>query len=139
MQNIRQQLQAIKAEAYGAHEANFFPRTIGYAQCVLTTLLAQQEDILHAQAEGIIEVTVRTQSKTFTLAVAEVSTQITEILYVLVGKRCDAQAREILYQHATFNKEGESADRIKNLELLLTPVDAQGIPVRELPAQDQAA
>lgn len=139
MQNVHHQLRAIKAEAHGAHEANFFPRTISYAQHVLTTLLAQQEDILHAQAEGIIEVTVRTQSKTFTLAVAEVSTSITEILYVLVGKRCDAQAREILYQLATLNKEGECTDRIKTLELLLTPVDAQGMPVRELPTQDQAA
>lgn len=139
MQTIHHQLRAIKAEAHGAHEANFFPRTIGHAQRVLTTLLAQQEEILHAQAEGIIELTIRTQSKTFTLAVAEVSTAITEILYVLVGKRCDFQAREILYQLATLNQEGECADRIKALELMLTPIDTQGMPVQGLPSQDQAA
>lgn len=136
MKTIHEQIQELGDNTVGAHEANFFPREIARAQGILHGLLELYEQLQKAQGEGICEVTVRSRTTTVTLPVSEeAANQVAEDLWTMVGNQCDTQANVIAYSHEMLRKEGESPRRIKMLELLLTPISTDGMPLHA-PAEE---
>jgi len=136
MKTIHEQIQTLPQSVAGAYEANFFPLDIARHQAILRTLLADIDTITQAVSEGIFEVTIRTRSTTLTLPVDSAATgsEVGMLLFEELGNKADRMAGIIADQHRLLVTEGESQNRIKMLELLLAPVDAQGYPVRTTPA-----
>ena len=139
MKTVLDQLKALDSQR-GAYEANFFPRVIARLQQAYAALMNDFDAVSQAQAEGVIEVTIRSRTQHLTIAVDEkTSAEVAGLLIELLGDRLETMEANIIREHETLHIEGESAERIRRLALLQTPVDAQGLPVVTLPPHNAAA
>jgi hypothetical protein len=140
MKTIHEQISELPIEVASAYEANFFPRQIEVCQKALRSLLAVWDELRLAQAEGITEITIRSRSTSFTLAVPkETGASIAMDLYEHLGKEAAGMSNAINCLHEDLAKDGESAGRISMLNLLLTPVgpDGMALPVESAPSTPQ--
>lgn len=127
MSTIHEQLQAHPQDAAGAYEANFFPREIAAHQDALRHLLTLWDALRLAQAEGITEVTMRSRTSTVMLTVPKIIGATMGLnLYEYLGNEASTVARTIERLHEELAREGESAERLTLLTLLLTPVGPDG-------------
>ncbi|RSK23949.1 hypothetical protein [Hymenobacter metallilatus] len=127
MKTIHQQITQSTQDVEGAFEANYFPRQIAAYQQSLRTLMALWDQLLLAQAEGITEITVRSRSISITMGIStDVGATVAQDLYESLGNDAHRTARLIAESHATLAKDGESAERLHLLGLLLTPVGSTG-------------
>ncbi|MBO3273204.1 hypothetical protein [Hymenobacter defluvii] len=139
MQTILDQFQQVDTNA-NASSANFHVRSIERLQRAYTALLSEYDTIWQAEAEGIVEITLRSRTQTLTVPVGQrLSSAIAMQLSEVLDDQLHALQQRIIREHEDLLKEGDAGDEVKLLELLLTPVDAQGMPVQESSTQDQAA
>jgi hypothetical protein len=123
---IFEQLQAAGGDVKNASSAGFITGAIARAQRILKSLLALKEELDYAFDEGLVEVTVRSRTKTVTLAVPiTVGAALEEALRGHVENLCDTQADSILWHHRDLAAGGD-CDTHQMLDLLLTPVGADG-------------
>jgi hypothetical protein len=127
MKTIHEQINRNPEDVAGAFEANFFPREIAVYQQALRNVMAVWEQLRLIQAEGAVEVTVRSLSTTVTLGVnRDLGATIVQDMHDTVGADAHRISGLIDRLHADLARDGESADRIHMLELLLTPVGRDG-------------
>jgi len=139
MQTILQQFQHVDTNA-DAFDANFYPRLLARLQKAYTALLADYDSVWQAEAEGILEVTLRSRTQTLTVPVqGKVSPALALLLSEMLGDQLHDLQQRIILEHESLAREGESPDLVKLLTLLLTPIDEQGRAVRTLAPETQQA
>lgn len=127
MKTIHQQLSKTTEDVTGAFEANYFPREIAVYQQALRSTMALWEQLRLIQAEGPVEVTVRSHSTSVTLTVtSESGPAIVQDLHEQVARDAHRISGLLSRLHEDLDREGESAERIRLLNLLLTPVSSTG-------------
>jgi hypothetical protein len=140
MKTIHEQINALPGDVAGAYEANFFPREIAIYQQALRNLLAVWDQLRLIQAEGPVEVTVRSRTTSVTLGIErDLGATIVQDLHEALNKDAHRISGLIERFHGQLVREGESTGRIKMLELLLTPVgpDGKALPAAALSSESQ--